>query len=161
MMTEAERMLLQLLHFQMFTCLTKRTQMTFSFKEGFQLLCVYNRKLEIETKPVPVTGITGWIPLQTSDQGLVQSLCLLLLPIRSCKNLITVKMNHWNWKLRSPTAPLFVCGITEASAIEETMLSDVLNLVVLPKKAAASPANILRLIQFRNFCCCRLFVQRN
>lgn len=34
------------------------------------------------------------------------------------------------------------------------MLSDVLNLVVIPKKAAASPANILRLIQFRNFCCC-------
>lgn len=86
-------MSLQLLHFQTFTCLTTRTQMPFSFKEDFQRLCLQQEngnQLEVaETELLLVAGIT-----ETSEQGLAQSLCLLLLLISSCKNLIKVEMNH-------------------------------------------------------------------
>lgn len=69
-----------------------------------------------------IAGITGRrLPLQISGQGLVQSLCLLLLLITSCKNLITVKLNHSNLKLRSPTS-LFAI-ISQSSIMEQKMLS--------------------------------------
>lgn len=69
-----------------------------------------------------IAGITGrGLPLQISGQGLVQSLCLLLLLITSCKNLITVKLNHSNLKLRSPTSLFAV--ISQSSIMEQKMLS--------------------------------------
>lgn len=68
-----------------------------------------------------IAGITGRLPLQISGQGLVQSLCLLLLLITSCKNLITGKLNHSNLKLRSPTSLFTV--ISQSSIMEQKMLS--------------------------------------
>lgn len=149
-MTEAEWMLLQLLHFHTFTCLTKRTQMTFPIKEDFQRLCVSNREPATDWMWLRLncssTGMTGWIPPQTSERGLLQSLCLLLLPVRTCKNLITLKMNHSNFQLTSPTVPVFVCGVTQAAVAVETRISDVTNVVIAFEKTPIQQPLLLLIV---------------
>lgn len=86
---------------------------------GFSVLTTGNKAL---IGGETIAGITGRrLPLQISGQGLVQSLCLHLLLITSCKNLITGKLNHSNLKLRSPMS-LFAI-ISQSSIMEQKMLS--------------------------------------